>query len=88
MLTPLRLRISMHCMPSKPALSPGATLAKVLEKRDMSQGDLARMINVNRCLVSRWLSDFARPSVANALRLRDHLGLPIETWAPEARVSP
>jgi transcriptional regulator with XRE-family HTH domain len=46
----------------------------------MSQGQLARRINVDRAAITRWAGGNARPDLHSALQLQRVLGIAPEAW--------
>jgi transcriptional regulator with XRE-family HTH domain len=55
-------------------------LAGWFDASGRTQQDLARMLGVGQTLVSTWVVGRSVPGLANALRLRDVLEIPVDAW--------
>lgn len=58
-------------------------LREELSRRGLSQNKLAADLGQSSGIVSRWCNGLRQPPLAMILRMRDLLGIPVDSWAVE-----
>ena len=62
-------------------MSVGERIAELRKKREMSQGDLARSMDVTRQAVSKWENDISSPDTIKLIQLAEVLDTDVEYLA-------
>ncbi len=62
-------------------MSIGERIAQLRKERNMSQGDLAKAMNVSRQAVSKWENDLTSPDTIKLIQLADVLNTEVEYLA-------
>ena len=62
-------------------MSIGERISSLRKGRNISQGDLARMLEVTRQAVSKWENDLSSPDTLKLIRLADVLNTDVEYLA-------
>ena len=62
-------------------MSIGERISSLRKERNISQGDLARMLEVTRQAVSKWENDLSSPDTLKLIRLADVLNTDVEYLA-------
>lgn len=62
-------------------MSVGERIAELRTKADMTQGQLAKAMDVSRQAVSKWENDLSSPDTLNLIRLADLLDTDVEYLA-------
>ena len=60
-------------------MSVGDSIRKNRERRGMSQGELARKLNVTRSSVSQWESGASRPKMGHVQKIAGIFGIPVSS---------
>ncbi len=72
-------------------MSIGERIIELRKQRNISQGQLANMMDVSRQAVSKWENDLSSPDTIHLIRLADALGADLEylatgkTFEPEVK---
>jgi transcriptional regulator with XRE-family HTH domain len=67
-------------MAAKKPLKAIARLRTELERRGLSQNELAKKVGTDSAMVSRWVHGTRVPGLEYAFRLEDVLGIPPKLW--------
>lgn len=67
------------------SMSVGIRIAQLRKEQNISQGQLAELLDVTRQAVSKWENDLASPDTLNLIRLADVLDTDVEYLATGRR---
>ncbi len=68
-------------MSSFSSLDGPALLESAIQREKLCNAELERQLGIEKTgLVSRWLSGERTPGLALAIKLRDRLGIPVDSW--------